>query len=121
MGSVDDNGQEILPPEHCPFCGAKVVEKGAHLFCSNTVDCKPQLLAALAHFASKGCMDIQGLNEKTLEAFMDQLGVRCPADLYRLTESQLLARKSSPHPLKKLLINPLVGFKRLLNTSPTIR
>ena len=91
MGSVDDNGQEILPPEHCPFCGAEVVEKGAHLFCSNTVDCKPQLLAALAHFASKGCMDIQGLNEKTLEAFMDQLGVRYPADLYRLTESQLLA------------------------------
>ena len=90
MGSVDDNGQEILPPEHCPFCGAEVVEKGAHLFCSNTVDCKPQLLAALAHFASKGCMDIQGLNEKTLETFMDQLGVRYPADLYRLTESQLL-------------------------------
>ncbi len=90
MGSVDDNGQEILPPEHCPFCGAEVVEKGAHLFCSNTVDCKPQLLAALAYFASKGCMDIQGLNEKTLETFMDQLGVRYPADLYRLTESQLL-------------------------------
>ena len=51
---------------------------------------EPVELAALAHFASKGCMDIQGLNEKTLETFMDQLGVRYPADLYRLTESQLL-------------------------------
>lgn len=91
MGSVDDKGQEIQAPEKCPFCGAEVIEKGAHLFCSNTIDCKPQLLAALSHFASKGCMDIQGLNEKTLETLMDQLGVRYPADLYRLTKTQLLA------------------------------
>lgn len=91
MGSVDDKGTEIQAPENCPFCGAAVIEKGAHLFCSNTVDCKPQLLAALSHFASKGCMDIQGLNEKTLETLMDTLGIRYPADLYRLTEEQIVA------------------------------
>lgn len=91
MGSVDDQGSEIQPPISCPFCGADVIERGAHLFCSNTVDCKPQLLAALSHFASKGCMDIQGLNEKSLEVFMDVLGVRYPADLYKLTSEQLLS------------------------------
>lgn len=91
MGSVDDKGTEIKAPEKCPFCSAPVIEKGAHLFCSNTVDCKPQLLAALSHYASKGCMDIQGLNEKTLETLMDAVGIRYPADLYKLTEAQIVA------------------------------
>ncbi len=112
MGSVDDRGQEIQAPTQCPFCGAEVIEKGAHLFCSNPVDCKPQLLAALAHFASKGCMDIQGLNEKTLEAFMDQLGVRYPADLYRLTEEQLLALEGFKEKRAQNIIRAIQESKR---------
>lgn len=120
MGSVDDQGQEVPVPVQCPFCGAEVIQRGAHLFCSNTVDCKPQLLAALSHFASKGCMDIQGLNEKTLETFMDQLHVRYPADLYALTKEQILSLEGFKEKRAGNIISAIenskhCGFSRFLS------
>ena len=120
MGSVDDQGQEVPVPVQCPFCGAEVIQRGAHLFCSNSVDCKPQLLAALSHFASKGCMDIQGLNEKTLEAFMDQLHVRYPADLYTLTKEQILSLEGFQEKRAGNIISAIenskhCGFSRFLS------
>lgn len=120
MGSVDDQGQEVPVPVQCPFCGAEVIQRGAHLFCSNSVDCKPQLLAALSHFASKSCMDIQGLNEKTLEAFMDQLHVRYPADLYTLTKEQILSLEGFQEKRAGNIISAIenskhCGFSRFLS------
>ena len=90
MGCAGDEGVPIQTPAVCPFCGAPVEWRGAHIFCTNHVDCKPQLLYALAHFCSREAMDIEGLSEKTLSLFMDALGVRHAPQLYELTAEQLL-------------------------------
>ena len=48
------------------------------------------LKRALAHFASKGALDIDTLGEKNVEALVDAGLVRDLADIYRLTKDDLL-------------------------------
>jgi DNA ligase (NAD+) len=80
---ADDRG--IAVPARCPACGAALVTVGAHIFCPNADGCTPQIVARLAHYAAKDCMDIEGLSEKTIEILVADAHVRTAADLYRLT------------------------------------
>ncbi len=92
LGVVDTgaaSGQPIDIPEHCPACGEKVEMRGAHLYCVNRY-CGPRVLAALTHFCSREAMDIEGLSEKTLDTLCTERGVRDPADLFALTEADLI-------------------------------
>lgn len=93
LGPVEENQENvitILPPANCPFCGSEVVERGAHLFCSNTRGCKPQLVSRIVHFASKDAMDIETFSDKTAQQLFDMLDIRSLADLYRLKMDDLL-------------------------------
>ncbi len=93
MGRVGEPGVDETPvqrPTHCPSCGNELIERGAHLFCMNRVDCRPQAVARISHFASRDAMDIEGLSEKTADQLYDQMQIRDPADLYHLTMDQVL-------------------------------
>jgi DNA ligase (NAD+) len=92
LGKVTEepDGREITAPTHCPACGSKLVERGAHLFCENRLGCKPQIVGRLTHFASRDAMDIETFSVKTAEQLYDELGVRDPADLYELRIEDLL-------------------------------
>lgn len=80
--------KEIEIPTTCPSCGEKLVEIGANLFCKNE-NCPEQVIDTLTHFASRDAMNIEGYRNKTSELFFNQLGVKSPSDLYRLTLEQL--------------------------------
>ena len=84
-------GDTYRMPETCPSCGGPVVrEEGeAALRCVNP-ECPAQLLRHLIHFASRDAMDIEGLGPAVLEQLLAQELVKSPADLYRLTVSQLM-------------------------------
>ena len=93
MGRAGEPKPDEIPiekPETCPACGAKLTERGAHLFCMNRESCRPQAIARLAHFAGREAMDIEGFSEKTAGQMYDQTGVRQPADLYSLTPMDFL-------------------------------
>lgn len=72
-------------PELCPECGAPVVrdEDGVALRCTD-VECPAQLLRNIAHFASRGAMDIEGLGISVSEALINKGLIQTPADLYYL-------------------------------------
>jgi DNA ligase (NAD+) len=78
-------------PGACPVCGAEVVEEGAYHFCTGGLSCPAQLKRGIAHFASKGALDIEGLGAKTVAALVDRGLVASVADIYRLDEAALLA------------------------------
>ncbi len=90
LGAIEHAGDsvEIERPEVCPYCGQPLVEEGANLFCTNK-NCRPRVVAALANFASKGAMDIEGFSEMTAAQMYDELGVRRFSDLYGLTREKL--------------------------------
>ncbi|AOY75821.1 NAD-dependent DNA ligase LigA [Clostridium formicaceticum] len=91
MGAIEeDKGEVIRKPEHCPACGSEVVEKGAHIFCPNTLSCKPQLVSAIVHYSSRDAMDIEGFSERTAEQLYEALGIKDIADLYTLKYEDLI-------------------------------
>lgn len=82
-------------PAQCPVCGSEIVrEEGEAVWrCSGELSCPAQRKEAIAHFASRRAMDIDGLGGKYIETLVDAGIVRSVADLYRLTRDQLLHLK----------------------------
>jgi len=78
-------------PSKCPECGSKVVraEGEADWRCIN-VDCPAKLRESLLHFASRGVMNIEGLGDAAVQQLLDRGLVKSLADLYSLTEEQLV-------------------------------
>jgi DNA ligase (NAD+) len=74
-------------PTDCPFCGQPLVrpEGEAHHFCEN-VDCPNRLRESLAHLASRGALDIEGLGEQTVELLLAEGLLHDLADVFRLHE-----------------------------------
>lgn len=92
LGKVteESDGEEIVYPEHCPACGFPLEQRGAHLFCNNRLDCKPQIIGRITHFASRDAMDIETFSVMTAEQLYNELNVREPADLYTLAFEDLI-------------------------------
>ncbi len=84
-----EDSKEILPPTVCPACGAPTKLDGVFYYCTNTIDCAPQIISTLDHFASKPCMNIEGFSEKTAEQLYNDLKVKSPDELYTLKYEDL--------------------------------
>jgi DNA ligase (NAD+) len=84
--------EEWRMPEACPVCGAPIErpEGEAAAYCTGA-RCPAQLVQRLFHFGGRGCMDIEGLGEKTIGQMVSAALVRDAGDLYALTREDLLA------------------------------
>jgi DNA ligase (NAD+) len=90
---VESKGKKDFPiPEACPACGSKVIkekEEDVAYRCINS-SCPAQLERGLEHFASRGAMDIEGMGEAVIEQLVKLKLVKDFADIYKLTEKDLL-------------------------------
>ena len=95
VGPVLEEGQvraePFSMPDACPSCGTPVErpEGEAMLYCPNSA-CPARIYWGLAHFVSRGAMDIRGLGERTIATLLERGMVRDVGDIYALTEEQLL-------------------------------
>ncbi len=79
------------PPERCPDCDTPTVKgEGVFTKCPNR-DCPGRQWQLLKHFVSRGAMDIDGLGEKQVAAFMAREMVRTAGDFYRLEASEIVS------------------------------
>ena len=92
LGAVpgDTPSSPVEKPEVCPFCGAHVEHRGVHLYCTNPLSCRPQIISRLAHFASRDAMDIDTFADKTAEQLFSDLNVATIPELYTLRRERLL-------------------------------
>jgi DNA ligase (NAD+) len=92
LGSMPDDQEtyEIQKPAHCPSCGSELLQTGVHIFCPNTLSCKPQLVSRLVHFSSRDAMNIEGFSEKTAEQFVEQLNIKDLPEIYELTYDDII-------------------------------
>jgi DNA ligase (NAD+) len=81
------------PPATCPACGTQTVKPEGSVFtiCPNRRGCPGQSFQHVKHFVSKGAMDIDGFGEKQSSRFLQEGLIEDVADVYDLTEEQLLA------------------------------
>lgn len=93
--------REFQFPKNCPVCETETVRLPgeAATRCPN-LSCPAQVRRRLQHFASRYCMDIEGLGEAVVDQLVSRELVHDIPDLYRLRVDDLLtlekfARKSS--------------------------
>jgi DNA ligase (NAD+) len=107
-------------PTHCPECGNPVVraEGEADWRCVNA-DCPAKLRESLLHFGSRGVMNIEGLGDAAVQQLLERRLVTSVADLYWLTEKQLIglerfAAKSARALLAEIKNSKKAGLARVL-------
>jgi len=85
------NAKIIKAPQKCPVCNAEAVriEGEAAIRCMGEISCPAQVKNAIAHFASRRAMDIDGLGEKLVDQLVDEGLIQNVADLYKLTFTEL--------------------------------
>lgn len=78
-------------PERCPVCDTPVVQTEGEvaLRCPN-YECPVQVRRRVQHFASKACVDIDGLGTAMVDLLVDKGWVKSIADIYRLRREDLL-------------------------------
>ncbi len=87
---TDEETYLIEKPSHCPACHSELVQNGVHIFCPNSLSCKPQLVSRLVHFASRDAMNIEGFSEKTAEQLLEELNLTDLPELYEVTYDDLI-------------------------------
>ena len=107
-------------PEICPECGCPVVrdEDGTAIRCTGA-ECPAQLLRNIAHFASRGAMDIEGLGISVAEALIGKGLISTPAELNYLDAQSVAAvermgKKSAENLMAAIEKSKDNGLARLL-------
>jgi DNA ligase (NAD+) len=79
-----------VAPTKCPVCGSDLVEQEGYvaLRCPNSKSCEAQVHAKLAHFVSRGAMDIEGLGEKQIERLLELGMLSDVPSIYRLKDKR---------------------------------
>jgi DNA ligase (NAD+) len=87
-------GAEQAPviPTTCPSCGEPVAQEPDQVavYCVNA-QCPAQVVRHIEHWASRGALDVDGLGIRVTQMLVDAGLVRDVADLYALTQEQLVA------------------------------
>ena len=105
----------------CPVCGTPLVRyegEAAH-YCPNDTGCPPLILGRIEHFISRKAMNITSLGPETVDEYFRQGLIRDAADLYELTEEQLLRpaagdQKGVRKILQSIEDSKAVPFERVL-------
>jgi DNA ligase (NAD+) len=77
-------------PVRCRACHTRLERDGPFDRCPNGLACPAQLRRTIEHFGSREALDIRGLGPQTVDALVSGKLVRSVADLFALTQADLL-------------------------------
>ncbi len=85
----DDNSKPYAFEKHCPVCHQGLVrfEDEADTYCINN-ECPARIIEAIAHFASRDAMNIEGMGVKRVEQLYNQGWIRSVEDIYFLHQKR---------------------------------
>ncbi len=109
-------------PSVCPSCGHSVVQdasgEGAAVRCV-WAGCPAQKARSIIHFASKGCMDIEGLGPQVIGQLLAAGLISDISDIYRLHADEIaslerMGDKSAENLIRAIGASREAGLERLL-------
>ena len=122
VDNVTPNHPDAIPfITRCPVCGTPLVryEGESAYYCPNESGCPPLLLGRIEHFISRKAMNINSLGPETVDALYRTGLIADAADLYGLTEEQLLTIEGGGCEMARRIIQSIdesraVPFLRVL-------
>lgn len=114
-------GEKVKFVTKCPVCGAALMRsqgEAAH-YCSNDIDCPPQIKGRIEHFVSRDAMNIESIGPETVELLFSSGLIKNIADLYTLEANDLLLLprmgiKSAENIINSIRESLNVPFERVL-------
>jgi len=95
-------------PNMCPVCGSKVERpEGEAIHRCTGIACPAQIKENLAHFVSRGAMDMDGLGFKFLEQMVDKKLISDQGDLYFLKKEDVMKMDRMGDKLAENLLNAI--------------
>ena len=106
-----DGSERVMErPSHCPVCGGELLDEGALIKCQN-LKCDARVVNSIIYFASKPCLNIDGLGDKIVEALYRAGLVESVIDLFGLTMEQLLELEGFKEKKSRNLIDAIEKAK----------
>jgi len=97
-------------PTKCPVCLSELLDEGALTKCQN-LECSSRVVNSIIYFASKGCLNIDGLGDKIVETLFEKGLIKSVIDLYDLRLDQLLELEGFKEKKSKNLIEAIENSK----------
>jgi DNA ligase (NAD+) len=106
--------REIIPPEHCPECGTKIVKTEGEVDyrCVNA-NCPAKLREAIRHFASRHVMNIEGMGDALVTQLTERGLVKNISDIYHLTKDNLLSLERMGDKSAQNVLDEIEASKKL--------
>jgi DNA ligase (NAD+) len=83
------NEEKVERPTNCPVCGGELLQEEVLIKCQNLA-CEARVVNSIIYFASKPCLNIDGLGIKIVEQLFNEGLVKSVLDLFELSEEKLL-------------------------------
>ncbi len=99
-----------IRPTKCPVCSSELLDEGALTKCQN-LQCSSRVVNSIIYFASKSCLNIDGLGDKIVETLFAKGLVQSVIDLYGLKLEQFLELEGFKHKRSKKLIDAIENSK----------
>lgn len=116
LTAIDENEVntlEIEKPTHCPYCDTELFYDNVHIYCPNSLGCKPQMNARLTHFSSREAMDIEGLSEKTVGQMIEVLDINSIEQIYDIRKEDLFKLEGFKEKKTNNLLNAIEKSKHV--------
>lgn len=104
--------QDIPRPTLCPTCGKELLQEDILIKCQN-MECPDRVINSIIYFASKNCMNIDGLGNKIVELLVNKGKIKDILDLYSLKYEDLDGLESFK---EKKINNLLTSIENTKNT-----
>jgi DNA ligase (NAD+) len=101
---------EFLKPTHCPICSSELLQEEVLLKCQN-LSCDARVVNSIMYFASKSCLNIDGLGIKIVETLFKSGLVKSVVDLFDLTLENLLTLEGFKEKKAQNLLDALQNIK----------
>jgi DNA ligase (NAD+) len=101
LRTVSSSSQKIRIPTECPSCQSTLTRDDIRLYCPNRSSCPAQRLGRIVNWVS--CVEIEDLSDKRLQLMIDRHLIQGIADLYRLSEADLLKLPQTKEKMAKKL------------------
>lgn len=111
IASERSGSEQIIPrPTQCPVCGSELLDEGALIKCQN-MGCEARVVNSIIYFASKQCLNIDGLGDKIVEALHSAGLVHEVSDLFDLNMDQLLSLEGFKEKKSSNLLDAIAAAK----------
>ncbi len=111
VGERSGSEQKVERPKNCPVCGSELLQEEVLIKCQN-LNCEARVVNSIIYFASKPCLNIDGLGNKIVEQLYSEGLVKSVLDLFDLSMEKLLELEGFKEKKAQNLLNAIANAKR---------